>query len=234
MQQYVVSPKVAERESRRLGDRQFQADPKKTALVVIDMQNYFVADGYQAQVPLASGLVPKINAAASALREAGGSVVWIRTTAVDAMRYWARHHNEGLAPHVAQQRLSSLDEEAEGFQLFPGLDVFDADAIIDKIKFSAFAPNSSRLHAHLQEQGIDTVVIAGVLTNVCCESTARDAMMHEYRVVMLSDGNAAMSDEEHSGALNSFRLFFGRVMSVDTLNAYWLNHSRTPSATQTP
>lgn len=221
MQDYVVPPHVEERESRRLGDRRFEADPAKTALVVIDMQNYFVADGYQAQVPLAAGLVPKINAAARALREAGGSVVWIRTTAVDARRYWARHHSEGLAPKVAEQRLSSLDENSKGYQLFPGLDVAGSDAVIDKIKFSAFAPDSSKLDAHLRAKGIDTVVIAGVLTNVCCESTARDAMMHEYRVVMLSDGNAAMTTEEHCGALNTFRLFFGRVMDVDSLNAHW-------------
>jgi len=221
MQQYTVPPQVEHRESRRLGDRKFEADPTTTALVVIDMQNYFVADGYQAQVPLASGLVPKINEAAQALRKAGGRVIWIRTTAVDALRHWARHHQEGLAPQVARHRLTSLDPDAEGYQLFPGLDISGADAVIDKIKFSAFAPDSSRLDSHLREHGIETVVIAGVLTNVCCESTARDAMMRDYRVVMLSDANAAMSVEEHSGALNSFRLFFGRVMDVGTLNACW-------------
>lgn len=213
MQDYVVPPHVEERESRRLGDRRFEADPAKTALVVIDMQNYFVADGYQAQVPLAAGLVPKINAAARALREAGGSVVWIRTTAVDALRYWARHHSEGLAPKVAEQRLSSLDENSQGYQLFPGLDVAGSDAVIDKIKFSAFAPDSSKLDAHLRAKGIDTVVIAGVLTNVCCESTARDAMMMDFKVTLLSDCCAALSDDEHRAAMENIIQQFGNVMT---------------------
>ena len=53
------------------------------------------------------------------------------------------------------------------------------------------------------------------MTNVCCESTARDAMMLDYRVVMLSDGNASLTDEEHAASLNNFLIFFGDVMTAD-------------------
>jgi ureidoacrylate peracid hydrolase len=53
------------------------------------------------------------------------------------------------------------------------------------------------------------------VTNVCCESTARDAMMLDYRVIMLSDGNASITDEEHAASLNNFLIFFGDVMTVD-------------------
>ena len=53
------------------------------------------------------------------------------------------------------------------------------------------------------------------MTNVCCESTARDAMMLDYRVVMLSDGNASLTDEEHAASLNNFLIFFGDVMTTD-------------------
>jgi ureidoacrylate peracid hydrolase len=57
---------------------------------------------------------------------------------------------------------------------------------------------------------------AGTATKVCCESTARDAMMLDYRVIMLSDANATLTDEEHTATLNSFLLFFGDVMTVDS------------------
>ena len=57
--------------------------------------------------------------------------------------------------------------------------------------------------------------MTGTVTNVCCESTARDAMMLDYRVIMLSDGNASLTDEEHAAALNNFLLFFGDVMTTD-------------------
>ena len=59
------------------------------------------------------------------------------------------------------------------------------------------------------------MLIAGTLTNVCCESTARDAMLLDYRVVMLSDANATLTDEEHAATLNTFAMFFGDVLSVD-------------------
>ncbi|MGB8057805.1 MAG: isochorismatase family protein, partial [Pseudolabrys sp.] len=58
----------------------------------------------------------------------------------------------------------------------------------------------------------ETLLITGTVTNVCCESTARDAMMLDYRVVMLSDGNASLTDEEHTASLNNFLVFFGDVV----------------------
>ncbi len=62
------------------------------------------------------------------------------------------------------------------------------------------------------------MLIAGTATNVCCESTARDAMMLDYRVIMLSDANATWTDEEHAATLNSFMLFFGDVMTADEVS----------------
>ena len=80
--------------------------------------------------------------------------------------------------------------------------------------YSGMLPDSSNLHLVLAQNRIDTLLIAGTATNVCCESTARDASMFNYRVVMLSDGNAAANDEEHAGTLNNFQIFFGDVMTT--------------------
>ena len=74
---------------------------------------------------------------------------------------------------------------------------------------------SSVIDEQLKTFGIDTLLIAGTATNVCCESTARDAMLLDYRVIMLSDANATWTDEEHAATLNSFMLFFGDVMTAD-------------------
>lgn len=73
----------------------------------------------------------------------------------------------------------------------------------------------ARRHTGLHARGIDTVLIAGALTNVCCESSARDAMMLDYKVVMISDANATMTDAEHAASLNTFVMFFGDVLSTD-------------------
>jgi ureidoacrylate peracid hydrolase len=120
-----------------------------------------------------------------------------------------------LTPDRQKKRLAELDEASEGFMLFPELEVLLGDVRIKKIKYSAFMASSSDVDAQLNARGIDTVLIAGTATNVCCESTARDAMMLDYKVIMLSDGTATLTEEEHAGALNTFMMFFGDVMSTD-------------------
>jgi ureidoacrylate peracid hydrolase len=188
---------------------------RKTALIVVDMQNYFVAEGFPLEVPAARGIVPNINRLARALRAAGGTVVWVQTTAKGALETWGNHHKYMLTPELAKTRLAHLDESAEGFALYPKLEPLPADLRVKKIKFSAFISGSSDIDARLRSRGIESLLIAGTVTNVCCESTARDAMMLDYRVVMVSDCNASLSDETHAASLNNFVIYFGDVMSTD-------------------
>src|SRR5215472_12943532 len=193
MHRYVVSDAVKERLLRRQGKllSHDEIDAVRTALVVIDMQNHFVAEGFPAEVPLSREIVPTINRLASALRAAGGQVVWVQTTATGALEHWGNRHKYMLTPERSAERLASLDEAAEGFKLFPALEPLPDDLRVKKIKYSAFIAGSSDIDAQLRSRGIDTVLIAGTATNVCCESSARDAMMLDYRVIMLSDANAA-------------------------------------------
>ena len=92
------------------------------------------------------------------------------------------------------------------------MDARPDDIYVEKHRFSAFIQGSSDLDGILREHGVDTVLITGTVTNVCCESTARDAMMLNYKVVMVSDGNAAENDEEHNATLRAVYLTFGDVM----------------------
>lgn len=217
MHNYVTPQSVKDRVLRRQGKllSHETIDAARTALVVIDMQNFFVAEGFMAEVPAARGIVPNINRMAKALRAAGGTVVWIQTTAVGALEQWGNHHKHMLTPARAEKRLEQLDESHDGFNIYPKLEVTPSDLRIKKVKYSAFIPGSSDLDAQLKARGIETLLITGTVTNVCCESTARDAMMFDYRVVMLSDGNASLTDEEHAASLNNFLIFFGDVMTVD-------------------
>jgi ureidoacrylate peracid hydrolase len=211
------SDAVKERLLRRQGKliSHGEIDAARTALVVVDMQNHFVAERFPAEVPLAREIVPTINRLARAMRAAGGHVVWVQTTATGALQHWANHHKYMLTPERAAKRLASLDEGANGFKLFSGLEPLPNDLRVKKIKYSAFIAGSSDIDAQLKSRGIDTVLIAGTATNVCCESSARDAMMLDYRVIMLSDANATWTDEEHAATLNNFMLFFGDVMTAD-------------------
>ena len=95
---------------------------------------------------------------------------------------------------------------------------------------SAFIQGSSDLHEQLQAHGIKTVVVCGTATNVCCDSTARDGMFLDYEVIMVSDGCAAGTDEEHSAALLTFLLLFGDVMTADEVVATVQQNSKNSTA----
>ena len=81
--------------------------------------------------------------------------------------------------------------------------------------FSAFLPGSSEIAPYLRGRGIDTVLIGGTATNVCCESSARDAMMLNFKVVMVHDVLATYTDEEHNATLRNFYSIFGDVQTLD-------------------
>jgi len=190
-------------------------DPAATALVVVDMQNYFMKEGMQACCDTARDIVPYVNRLAAAVRGAGGTVVWIVTEALEgAVKDWPNFYELG-GDKGRETRLRDLARGSEGHALWPALQREDGDLVVTKLRYSAFIEGSSNLEAQLRERGIDTVVITGVATNVCCESTARDAMMRDFRTIMVSDGNAAMSDEEHAATLISFHIYFGDVQTTD-------------------
>ncbi len=179
MHRYVVSDAVKERLRRRQGKllSHDKIDAARTALVVVDMQNHFVAEGFPAEVPLSREIVPTINRLARAMRAAGGQVVWVQTTATGALERWGNRHKYLLTPERAAERLASLDEGAEGFKLYAALEPLPNDLRVKKITYSAFISGSSDIDAQLKGRGIETVLIAGTATNVCCESSGATRSM---------------------------------------------------------
>ena len=195
-------------------------DPARTALVVVDMQNAFMDDAVgHAVCPAARDIVPAINRLAVAVRQAGGGVFWIKTTCDErSLREWSVAHDMS-SPAWRQKRIAALAKDSPGHQLWPDLDVRPEDEIVEKTRFSGFLPGTSKLPERLRARGFDTVLITGTVTNVCCESSARDAMMINFKTIMVSDGNAAMTTIEHDAALTAFYNIFGDVMDTDMLVA---------------
>jgi len=191
-------------------------DPKRTALVVIDLQNAFMDDEVgHAVCPAARDLVPAVNRLAAATRASGGAVFWIKNTFDDACLTEWSVMQDMATPAMREKRAAAMSEGTKGHDLWPTLDVRPEDEIVKKFRFSAFLPAASELPARLRARGFDTVLITGTVTNVCCESSARDAMMSNFRVVMISDGNAAMTQAEHEASLTAFYLTFGDVMDTN-------------------
>ncbi|HEX9466577.1 MAG TPA: cysteine hydrolase [Alphaproteobacteria bacterium] len=193
-------------------------DPAKTALVVVDLQNGFMMPGVaHSLVEMAPKIVPNVNRLAHAVRKTGGTVVWIQTTYTDdSLADWSTLYGMG-SPERAAKRKSSLTKGNIGHELWSELEVKPGDLRVEKTRYSAFAVGSSNLAEVLRGRGLDTVLITGTVTNVCCDSTARDAMMNNFKTIMVSDGNAAGTDEDHNASLCLFYLTFGDVMSTDVL-----------------
>ena len=195
-------------------------DPTRTALVVIDLQHAFMNDAVgHAVVPAARGIVPAVNRLAAAVREAGGGVFWIKMTHDDrCLEDWSVAF-ELATLEMREKRIAALSEGTLGHDLWPELDVRPEDEIVKKYRYSAFMPGTSELPDRLRARGFDTVLITGTVTNVCCESSARDANMTNFRTIMVSDGNAANSQEEHDASLTAFYNVFGDVMDTDMIIA---------------
>ncbi|HEY0293916.1 MAG TPA: isochorismatase family cysteine hydrolase [Bordetella sp.] len=190
-------------------------DASSTAFVIVDMQRYFTQPGYQGECPASRDTFAAVNRLAAALRAGGGSVVWVQTNADGADGFWSHHHAAMLTPERSARRLRELSASSPGFEIAPGLDVQPQDARVVKRCYSALVPGSSDLDAVLKARGIRTVLVGGTVTNVCCESTARDAMMLDYATVMVDDALSAVTQAEHVNALHNWILFFGDVLSAD-------------------
>jgi ureidoacrylate peracid hydrolase len=189
--------------------------PSKTALVIIDMQNYFMKPGFQGEVPMARAIVPNVNRLAAALRGLGGHVVWVKNATNDTRESWAVFHDWLQTPDRRDKRYATMDIAHEGHALWSELDAKPEDAQIVKKRFSAFIQGSSDIESYLRGRGIDTLLVGGTATNVCCESSARDAMMLNFKVIMVPDVLATHSDEDHNATLRTFYAIFGDVQTSD-------------------
>lgn len=232
MQTFSMPSWVAERAVVRKGTAHpyENLDPAKTALVVIDMQNAFMLPGV-AHSPCvqAQDIVPNINRLAQTVRKTGGTVVWIQTEYTDeTLSSWSTYY-EALTPALRAKRAEALSRGGKGFELWDGLDVQPNDLRVIKMRFSAFIQGSSNLEKVLRDRGIDTVLITGTVTEVCCESSARDASMLNFRTIMVSDGNASPRDEMHNASLSAFYLNFGDVMPTDMLMDCLTRNARRPA-----
>jgi ureidoacrylate peracid hydrolase len=185
---------------------------KRTALLVIDMQNAFVAPGAPIEVPAARAIVAPINRLTAALRKRGVPVIWVLHENQAGGRDWAGFFDAFVAPGRRAEAAAALARGAELQKLYPELETAPGDMSVAKNRYSAFIKND--FENRLRERGIDTLLIAGTKTNVCVECTARDAMMLDYKVVLISDCTAALSDDEHRATLENVIQQFGDVLTA--------------------
>jgi ureidoacrylate peracid hydrolase len=218
IRQEIIDRVMARRGRVRWFDR---LDPAKTALVTVDMQHAFCAPGGPAEVAGSRDIVPNINRLTAGLRRLKCPVIWVlhANTHHRGTSDWQLFYENVVSADVRMRTIESLAPGRQ--QVWTGLETAPDDIITLKNRYSALIPGSSNLERVLRNLGIDTVLIAGTKTNVCCESTARDAMMLDFKVVMVSDCCAALSDDEHRATLETHIQQFGDVGTAEEVLS-WL------------
>lgn len=189
-------------------DEFFRLNRATTALLVIDMQNAFIDERIAPSfaLPGARSIIPKVRDLLLLARRLGLLVIWTRSD-----------HQPPFGgvmltkfPKIRDERVLWMGEETADFYADMTQPIA-GEIIITKHKYDAFFETD--LESALRNRSIRTLVITGVATNICCESTARSAFMRDYRVSFVSDGTATFNERMHQATLEVIRLFFGRVMT---------------------
>lgn len=200
-----------------------RVEPGKTAMIVVDMENDFVAPGAPMETPAGRAMLPHLQRALACCREHGIPVIY--TTHA----HRAGGCDLGLLAHDARVgRGEALADGSTGVAIFPEIAPRDGEIVITKHRFSAFY--GTDLEIILRGLGVNTVVITGVTTENCCHATARDAFFRDFQVIFLSDATAtgdypdlgygAMSaDEVHRATLVVLARDTADVMTTESFIA---------------
>ena len=183
-------------------------DTARTALVVVDLVPFFTRSN-----PYAQGIIENVNTLAGTVRANGGTIAWVVPSSVEPNAARRALYGEQVAEVY---RCSGGHGEVLA-RLDPNLVTHPDDLALEKDGASAFFPGSCTLHEKLQHRRVDTVLIAGTVADVCCASSARDAVECGYRVVMVADANAANRDADLNATLHTMYRSFGDVRSTSDL-----------------
>ena len=183
----------------------------RTALVNIDMQSVFLDEHQIYGNRHSRDIVGAVNALSAAMREIGAPVIWTRQThTYDGPCAPPPWQYDPAKPGVAEG-IAALQAGAPGHGLYPAMQVAESDIIIDKYRYGALSCPAGALGRTLAALGTEMILITGTLTNCCCETTAREANLAGYKVIVVSDATATLTDAEHNAALLNLRLNFADV-----------------------
>jgi ureidoacrylate peracid hydrolase len=196
-----------------------RCDPRWSALLVVDVQNDFVSSkGSAAQrgedVKAAQAMVPRLIRLIDEARRVGLTVVYIKTTHsewTDTPSWIYRKSQQGA--------LNTCREGTWGAEFYEGISPIPGERVVIKHRYSAFI--NTDLNTVLKAKGIESVLVTGVATNVCVETTARDAYMFDYYATMVGDCAAAYDPKLHESTLENMRRHFGLVASSEEIMETW-------------
>lgn len=202
--------------------------PHHTALIVIDMQNDFCSkDGRMAAdgLPVAAvqEMAQRLPDALDVARSAGVLIVFVRNVYNTPGNWYLSDPWLEMAARRYRGRTYTVDEMCPpgswGNDFYGDVQPRPDEPVVTKHRYSGF--HNTDLDTILRANGVRTVVLTGVATNVCVETTAREAFVRDYYVVFPSDGTATYSEDAHRATLWNIDTFFGQVVTLDDLLASW-------------
>jgi ureidoacrylate peracid hydrolase len=201
--------------------------PQHTAVVVVDMQNDFCASGGLVSrdgrdISAAQAMAKRLPALLEAARRAGTLVVFVRCCYTSEAN---RYLSDVWLEQAARERRGGYtsipvcrDGSWEG-DWYADVRPHAGDVVVTKHRYDAF--HGTDLDLVLRSHGIRTLVLSGVVTNVCVETTARAGFVRDYYIAVVEDGCAAYVPEDHEQTLRNIRRFFGVTPSIRELCAIW-------------
>jgi len=196
----------------------FQLSSANTALLVVDVQNDFchnqgVFSKYKsATLDHVEQAVSKLSALIEKCRQSNLPIIFIRTTHSD----WTNSPSWLKRMEGAGEKMRICAPDSWGSDFY-NVAPKEGDCIVTKHRYSAFI--GTDLDLILKSKGIENILVTGVATNVCVESTARDAYHRDYNVILIEDCCGAYDNTEHGATLNNISKFFGTVTTSETLIA---------------
>jgi len=196
-----------------------QVDPKVAALLVIDMQNDFchpqgVSGKRGRQLTMSIEMAPRLEAFIKECRHAGMPVIFVKTihSPWTDSPSWVRRLDKDRGDSVCRPG-------TWGAEFYAGIRPEEGEVVITKHRYSAFL--GTDLDLILRSSGIRSLLISGVGTNVCVESTLRDGYMRDYYIVLLEDCVGATNQELHQATLKNVTLHFGTVSNSTEVLKLW-------------
>ena len=209
-----------------------KVDPAHTALVVIDVQNDFCdADGMMAQegfdVASAQAMAARLPPLLATARAVGALVVFVRNVYSSEHNFylsdvWLEQASRTRGGSYTRRPICRADSWEGDF--YGDVRPEPGDPVVTKHRFNAF--RNTDLDTILRAHGVRTLLFAGVATNVCVETTARDGFLRDYYVVLLDDGCAAYAEEDHRATLRNIDRYFGQVARIADVEAVWMSNRR--------
>lgn len=194
-----------------------QIEASKTAVLAIDFQRFFIDDGQPMGNVHARDVLANANRINTAVRDAGGLVVFTRHS-VEAAPARPPRVEPATGSDPITLSTAELRPGSESYELHPDIVRKAGDITVVKYQSSPLHPGAvTGLHEILEERAIETVIITGLVTNGCCDCTARDAFQYGYNVFIATDATAAMTDAEHNGALLNLAIYYAEPVTTNAI-----------------